>query len=208
MNTSHEQTGALGPEAPQAPGTAQPVPPLAGATGYVPPLPGSIPGAPNAWASRYGKDPRFKSPALTGVLSIMPGLGHVYLGYTQRGFVHMIIYAATIAILASGNARHMEPLFGMFLGFFWFYNMIDAVRRASLINQALLGMGPAPAPMEIQLPKSGGSIFGGVILIAVGIIFLGRTRFDMNLDWLADWWPGILVLFGGYLVWKAIRTRT
>ena len=197
MNMSHEEMGALGPEAPQAPGTPPPAPPLAGQPGSVPPQ----------WTNRWGKDPRAKSPVLTGVLSILPGLGHVYLGYTQRGFVHAMIYAATISILASGNARGLEPLFGIFLGFFWFYNMIDAVRRASLFNQALAGMGPMPMPQDLQLPTAGGSVFGGVVLTVIGLMFLARTRLDMDLDWMADWWPAIIVIFGVYLIWKAIKGK-
>jgi len=203
MNTSHEQMGAMGPEAPQAPGTPPPVPPLAGPPGF---------GVPPQWNKGTPRDPRYKSPGLAGVLSIFPGVGHVYLGYNQRGFVHAIIYAGTIAILSSGNARHMEPLFGMFLAFFWFYNMIDAVRRANLINHAISRMGPGPMPAlpaldDIKLPSAGGSIFGGVVLVVLGLIFLGRTRFDMNLDWLADWWPAILVIFGFQLVYKAVRKK-
>ena len=198
MNMSHEQTGALGPEAPQAPGTPPPVPPLASPVGYV---------APPPWTKGMAKDPRFKSPTLAGVLSIFPGVGHVYLGYNQRGFVHALVYAGTIAVLASGSARNMEPLFGMFLAFFWFYNMIDAVRRASLINQALAGMGPTPVLDDIKLPSAGGSVFGGAVLVLLGVLFLGRTRFDMDLAWLADWWPAILVLFGANLIWKAVRSK-
>jgi hypothetical protein len=145
---------------------------------------------------------------LAGVLSgCIPGLGHVYLGYTQRGFLHALIFAGVIALLASGNAHRIEPLFGIFIGFFWFYSLIDAVRRAHLINHALAGVGPVEMPQDIQLPTTSGSIFGGVLITVVGLIFLLRTRFDVDLDWLIDWWPAFIVAFGLYLIYKSVRSK-
>ena len=41
------------------------------------------------------RDPRSKSPALAAILSMMPGLGQVYIGYYQRGFVHILVIASS-----------------------------------------------------------------------------------------------------------------
>ena len=84
-------------------------------------------------------DPRIKSPVIAGALSAMPGLGQVYVGYYQRGFVHIFVVAGIIALLAADVLGPLIPLAGLFLGFFWLYNMIDAGRRAALYNQALSG---------------------------------------------------------------------
>ena len=62
----------------------------------------------------------------------MPGLGQVYVGYYQRGFIHVLVAATIITLLANGAADALIPLLGLFLGFFWLYNMVDAYRRASL----------------------------------------------------------------------------
>src|SRR6266540_2183744 len=83
------------------------------------------------------RDTRSKSPALAAVLSMMPGLGQVYVGYYQRGFVHAAVIATLITILASGSVERLSPLFGLFMSFFWLYNIIDAARRASLYHDAL-----------------------------------------------------------------------
>ena len=53
----------------------------------------------------------------------------------------------------------------------------------------------------------GGSIAGGVILIAAGFILLLHTRFGVSLDWLEYWWPVAPMLFGAYLVFKAIQEK-
>ena len=46
------------------------------------------------------------------------------------------------------------------------------------------------------------------MLIAVGVLFLLDLNFDIPLDWLEDWWPLVLVLIGGRLVWQSRRSRS
>jgi len=195
MNGSQEQASP-GPEGPAAPGpAAAPGAPYAGAA------------QPAGWSQSRWASHR-KSPVLTGILSaIMPGLGQIYLGYYQRGFVHAGIFAGTIAMLASGPVHGAEPLFGIFLGFFYFYNIIDAVRRASLFNQALAGMDPVRLPEDFKMPAGRPSMLGGLVLAGLGIIFLMHTRFDFDLDWVADWWPAALVIIGGWMVYRSRRDR-
>ena len=148
-------------------------------------------------------DPRRKNPLLACVLSSMPGLGQVYVGYYKRGFVHAIVIGSLITLLASDAVRGLEPLFGLFLAFFWLYNIIDAGRRASLYNYALDGLGRVDLPEEFAVPGIGGSILGGTVLIFVGGILLSNTLFDVSLQWLEDYWPLAPILFGVYLVVKA-----
>ena len=151
----------------------------------------------------YQEDPRAKSPALAMVLSLMPGLGQVYLGYYQQGFVNILVVASIIAALARGVPFYVQPLLGIFLAFFWLYNLVDAGRRASFHNQALAGLGPLEMPEDLKLYRSRGSIAGGIALIAVGLLFFAHTRFGISLDWLEQWWPVALVLMGAYLLYRA-----
>jgi hypothetical protein len=155
------------------------------------------------------RDTRIKSPALAAAFSVVPGLGQVYVGYYPRGFVHIIVVAGIISILASTNDfKPYIPLLGLFLGFFWMYNMIDAARLASLYNRALSGGREPDLPHGFELPGMGGSILGGSVLIAAGFVVLLHTRFGVRLDWLNDWWPVFPMLFGVWLVAKAVRDRT
>jgi hypothetical protein len=154
-------------------------------------------------------DPRQKSPFLAGILSMMPGLGQVYVGYYQRGFAHAIVVASLIALL---NSRGFDdsplfPLCGVFLAFFWLYNMIDAARRAILYNHALAGGSEISLPDDISLPSFHGSIAGGIAIAAVGLILLLNTRFGVSLAWVEDWWPAAILLFGVYLSWKGVEER-
>ena len=152
-------------------------------------------------------DPRSKSVPLACVLSAMPGLGQVYVGYYQRGFIHAITVASLITYLASGGWSELKPLAALFMAFFWLYNIIDAGRRASLYNQALTGSEQIEPPSDFKMPSVGGSIFGGLILMGFGFMLLLHTRFDMSLDWIEEWWPIGLMILGLYLLVRAVQER-
>ena len=153
------------------------------------------------------RDPRTKSSALAAVLSLMPGLGQVYVGYYPRGFVHIVVVAGIVSVLAASHDQAYVPLLGFFLAFFWLYNVIDAARLASLYNQALAGGQEPDLPESFKLPGMGGSILGGAILIAAGFVLLLHTRWGVRLDWVEEWWPVFPMLFGVYLLGKAILER-
>ncbi len=168
------------------------------------PRTGPVTGTPYAGyyqKSYYPDDPRRKSPALAALLSLLPGLGQVYLGYYQQGFINVLIVASLIAYLASGAMRSLHVLAAFFMVFYWFYNIVDAARRASLYNQMLAGLGPTQLPEDVQGPGTKGSLIGGVALILFGALMFAHTKFDFSLDWLEDWWPMALVVAGAYLIY-------
>jgi TM2 domain-containing membrane protein YozV len=144
-----------------------------------------------------------KSPLVATLLSMMPGLGQIYVGYYQQGFINMFVVAGTIAILSSSVMRGAEPFFGVFLSFFWIYQMIDANRRAQHYNRVKAGLGGEEVPEGFEMPTTKGSMLGGAILILIGVLFILDLNFDVSMEWIENWWPLILVLVGINLVWKA-----
>ena len=125
----------------------------------------------------------------------MPGLGQVYVGYYQRGFLHFFIAGATITLLEENVGP--DALLGIFLAFFWLYNIVDAARRASFYNQYVLGGRGEELP---DMPSEFGGRTAGIVLVAIGALLLLETRFDFNMRWLEDWWPAGLILFGAKLI--------
>jgi len=140
---------------------------------------------------------RMKSPVLATVLSAMPGLGQVYLGYYRQGFLYILIVASLITFLDRG-AGAIEPFCGILLGFFWLFNLVDAARKATQYNQALAGM--SEQAMELPKPDRRDSLVAGVAVMVLGVLLLANTRFGFSLAWVADWWPLLLVATGGYMV--------
>ena len=173
------------------------------------PLPGPQPYPGTGFPRKdwFRDDARYKSPALATMMSLMPGLGQIYVGYYQQGFVNIVIIATIISVLAStdGNGP-ITPFLGLFLAFFWLYNMVDAARKATFYNQALAGLGPLQVPEGDQLLGGRGSLVGGIVMVVIGAIALAHTRFGMSLDWVEHWWPLALVLGGAYLIWQG-RTK-
>jgi len=148
-------------------------------------------------------DPRRRSPFLASLLSVGPGLGQVYCGYYQRGFAHALVVATIITLMAGDFVGPLLPLSGIFLGFFWIYNIIDAGRRAMLINEALDGRTNLELPDDFQPPGLRGSVAGGVAIAGLGVVLLFHTLLDYSLEWVEEWWPAALIAFGVYLVYKA-----
>jgi hypothetical protein len=159
------------------------------------------------WRDYYVEDPRRKSPILAVVMSLMPGLGQVYVGYYVLGFVNILIVGSLIALLNLNIAAPLQALAGLFLAFFWLYNLVDAGRRASLYNQALAGLGPTELPEVVTLPRAGAALPGGIVLIVLGLTVWVHTYFGLSFQWLERWWPLALVLVGAYLIWNALEDR-
>ena len=96
-------------------------------------------------------DPRRKHPLLAMVLSAMPGLGQIYVGYYQQGITLVVIAAALVTVSSrswSFGLNEFEPMLMMFTIFTWLYSCVDAGRRASLYNQSLSGLRPMDLPED------------------------------------------------------------
>ncbi len=156
----------------------------------------------------YHDDPRRKSPVLALVLSLMPGVGQIYVGYYNQGFFNALVAASIIAMLNSEVGRGNEPFLGVFLGFFWMYNVVDAWRRAVFYNNALAGLGPATLPEDFTIAAGKrGSLAAGAGLMLVGGILLSHTVFNVPLDWLDRWWPVAFILVGVWLAYSSLSGR-
>jgi len=156
---------------------------------------------------RFVDDPRKKSVMLAMLLSAMPGLGQVYVGYYDLAFRNILVVCGLIAVVATIGGD-LEPVVALFLAFFWLHNIVDAGRRASFYNQALAGIRPMELPEDIKAPQQAlGSFAGGVLLIAVGLMLFANTMFNIPLEWLADWWPLALVGAGAWLIFADRRAK-
>ena len=171
------------------------------------PMPEEVP-RPRQWKSEYAypEDSRRKSPGLAAFMSVMPGLGQVYVGYYQQGFINILVVASMITLLTL-RIRQLIPLIAIFMAFYWLYNIVDAGRRAAYYNRALAGLGPETLPEDISIPGSKGSLLGGTLLVVFGLIFFLHTKFGMPLEWIEEWWPVALLAVGGYLIYTHFQQK-
>lgn len=151
-------------------------------------------------------DPRRKNPFYAGLLSFLPGLGQVYVGYYRRGFINILVAASIFSVLVSTqDYQPYMPLGIFFLIFFVLYNVIDATRRATMYNLSLEGIEQIDLPDELTNKQLGGSYLGGGALVLFGAIALSNTLFGYSLAWLNDFWPVFPMAFGVYLIYQAYQ---
>jgi hypothetical protein len=178
--------------------------------------PGTPPAQPSTYAApradysapaRLADDPLRRSPFVAALLSLAPGLGQVYCGYTRLGFIHAVVVVLLFGFLALDVSDPLAAIGGVFLSFFWLYGIVDAWRRAVLVNQSLLGRLHLELPDAVGEPGFRGSLAGGISLVALGALLLSNTLFGVSLDWVEDWWPVVLIGFGAFLAWRALQDR-
>jgi cell wall-active antibiotic response 4TMS protein YvqF len=165
-----------------------------------PPPPPAAPAAPAPLAVR---DPiHQKSPRLAVVLSAFPGLGNVYNGLYLRGFIEFLIVAGLFGLVD----RHDTPFLVMSLLFFWAFSILDAYRQAVLINYGYaqdLGLLDRP-----QRPSAGqGGLIAGLVLTVIGVLAFIEEFIDVDLRWLYDLWPVLLIGIGIWLIVASIKER-
>jgi len=173
-----------------APSTSWPAPPPAAA---LPAPPVAYPPLPTT------PSPQAKNPAAAGLLSVIPGLGHVYLGLYQRAVIFFAVWVVVMTV-----APHGPGPAGLMIPFWWFFVLIDAVRQAKAINAT-------GAPESNLLPNEkpmnfSSSLTFGIFLVLVGVFFLLDRYFRIDLSFLFDFWPVLLIAFGAWQIfayWKS-----
>jgi len=146
------------------------------------------------------------NPAVAGILAgFFPfGVGAVYCSQYAKGLSHLVIFVLMIVGLSSDLPWFVNTVVGISLGFFYVYQIIDAVRTAKAIQ---LGQ-PVPDPFGLGQSFGMGEKIdaskvptGAVVLIALGVIFLLHTMhlFEFGLD---RFWPLILIFLGVWLFAK------
>ena len=139
-------------------------------------------------------------------MSIVPGLGQVYVGYYRVGFTHIITILSLIALAATEAVEEISPAFVFFALFFWLHGIIDAGRRAAHYNHALRGGAGIDLPSGLPSGEAP-SIGSGMALIVIGVVLLSHTAFDQPLEWLRDWWPLGPIGVGVYFVMRGVIDR-
>ncbi|HQR66657.1 MAG TPA: DUF5668 domain-containing protein, partial [Thermoanaerobaculia bacterium] len=144
--------------------------------------------------------PQAKNPAAAGFLSVIPGLGHVYLGLYQRAVIFFAVWVVVMTV-----APHGPGPAGLMIPFWWFFVLIDAVRQAKAINAT-------GAPESNLLPNEkpmnfSGSLTFGIFLVLVGLFFLLDRYFRIDLSFLFDFWPVLLIAFGAWQIWAYWKAK-
>lgn len=166
-------------------------------------MPGAASGAVAAAVPASGPN-----PAVAGILAgFFPfGLGAVYNGEYGKGLAHMVFFALLIAV-EHPDSTAADVFHGLAIAFFYFYQLLDAVRSA----RAKQAGQPTPDPLGVYGAlgiAAGGSTpgeataapstvpIGAVILIVMGVAFLLRNMDIIHFGSIGKLWPLILIVIG------------
>ncbi|MFQ6083979.1 MAG: LiaI-LiaF-like domain-containing protein [Candidatus Aminicenantia bacterium] len=143
---------------------------------------------------KISQTPVPKSPGLAAFLAaIFTPLGALYNGQYLKFIVFLLVFAGLISLNARGEA---QPMAGLLLAGFWFFAIFEAYHTAKKINQKTLYGKEAETVEEIPEELKAGSIFWGLFLIALGIIFLLANFELISYSQLLDFWPVAIVIIG------------
>ena len=175
---------------PQTPGASYPAP--------APPPP---PVAYGPAAPLSPSAPLPKNPGAAGALGIIPGMGHLYLGLYQRAAILFGIWVLFISLAGHSHG----PFPGIAIPFWMVFSIIDASRQAKAINAT--GRPEANVLGSDEPVRVSGSLTAGVLLILIGGFLLLDRFVTIDLSFLNDWWPVLLVAFGAWQVFRHFQGR-
>jgi len=169
-----------------------------GAAPFTPPPPG--PGVPPS--GPYGPVTLGQSdisPGLAFFLGWIPGVGAIYNGQYAKGLVHAIIWGILVSIIDSGATHGMEPIFGMLIAAWMFYMAFEAYHTA---RKRKFGE-PVDEYSSLIYSDSRKSTIpvAAIALIALGVLLLLHTLNLLDFEYVARYWPVLLIAAGAYLLY-------
>jgi hypothetical protein len=145
------------------------------------------------------------SPVLAGILGFIPGVGAVYNGQFAKGILHVMIFGLLVSIVAADGTGDLRPMFVFLLILMGIYMPIEAYRTARSIER-----GEPVEEFSGILSVFGSkkpSPAGGVVLIAVGVVFLLNTLGYWRVGDLVRFWPLLLVALGAYMLYRSVSEQ-
>jgi hypothetical protein len=131
-----------------------------------------------------------RSPSLAVFLSLVPGLGHIYVGQSAKGFLIGLSF-----VMAIHMAAEVAGPFGILIPFILLYAMVDAHRAAVEVNRIVAAGGIPPKDPDFGLTR-----WWGYILIGLGVLFT-LDNFDLfDLEWIVRLWPLGLIALGIFIL--------
>jgi len=187
----HTPAAAPGPAGAPAGAWAPPPPPNPGMQ-YSPPPPG-LQLVPDI------------SPGLAFFLGFIPGVGAIYNGQYAKGLVHAVIWGLLVSITSSRASHGLEPVFGMLIAVWIFYMAFEAYHTA---RRRRMG---EPVDEYSSLIDIGGrrghAPVAAIALIILGILLLLHTLDLLDFEYVARYWPVLLILAGAYLLYNRLASH-
>ncbi len=135
-----------------------------------------------------------KSSTAATWLSIVPGLGLIYLELYLKGIA---IFTVFIGLVIALKESSIGPMIGWG---FWLFQLIYTNQEAKRMNRLWM------KTEEIVKVNESASLLWGGLVILVGFIFL-IDNFGFDMSWLYKFWPLLIVGLGIHMVWNFFKSQ-
>lgn len=148
------------------------------------------------------------SPEAAFILGLIPGVGAIYNAEYFKAAMHLLIFGSLMTIL--DETRIAGGLFALLSFVFYVYMPFEAYYTAKKRKFARDGIA-LQTPFD-QLNERLDNIqhkdlWGGVILVAVGTVFLGVNFGVVSVDRIVRFWPVVLIGTGIFML-KRFQEKT
>jgi len=167
-----------------------------------PPAPGPTAPPPYAPPPLSGAAPSYVysdvSPGLAMFLGMIPGVGAIYNGQYAKGLVHAIIWGVLMSIANSRASHGLEPVFVISIIAWMAYMAFEAYHTA---RKRRMGEPVDEYSSIIDLRGRHNVPVAGIALIVLGILLLLHTLDLLDFEYVARYWPVLLIAAGAYLLY-------
>ncbi len=146
------------------------------------------------------------SPGLAFFLGWIPGVGAIYNGQYAKGLVHAVIWGLLVSLTNSRASHGLEPIFGILIAVWMFYMAFEAYHTA-----AKRRMGEPVDEYSSLFDFSGrrGNVpVAAIALIVLGVLLLLHTLDLLDFEYVARYWPVLLIAAGAYLLYGRFAHAT
>jgi len=144
------------------------------------------------------------SPGLALFLGMIPGVGAIYNGQYAKGMLHAIIWGVLMSIASSNAAHGMEPIFVMSVIAWMAYMAFEAYHTA---RKRRLGEPVDEYSSIFNLRGRHNIPVVAIGLIVMGILLLLHTLNLLDFEYVARYWPVLLIAAGVYLLFGRMSAR-
>jgi len=142
-------------------------------------------------------------PGAAFVLGLIPGVGAIYNGEFVKAAVHVLIFGTLVSLHDLTTVG--RPLLGLINAAFYFYMPFEAyytAKKRMLKRQGVDLETPIDRLQQQVEDVKHRELWGGVLLILVGALFLLGNLDVFAVAEVAKFWPALLVVLGVWMLKK------
>jgi len=150
------------------------------------------------------------SPEAAFLLGLIPGVGAIYNGEYFKAAFNLLIFASLVTLADDSGGHSGEGLFVICSLAFYFYMAFEAYYTAKKKKLAREGVNLITPFDELneQLGLTGNmELWGGVVLVVIGALFLLDNFRILSLEQVKRFWPLLMVAAGVFLIRRFRRKK-